>query len=1249
MGSRWQQMHRAAKSAALCCPGLLCSLTRIAAYLKVPGVRFRRADGQGASRERVLRSPSWAGEEARAGRLSAALALAALGVLVGLALAAAPALAAQETYAFDPVRSLTGGCVVTAEDAVPDPGCPEDHAPDQFSRPAGVATDTYGNSYVANEGAPQERLDLFDASGHWILTASMRDLLGQLSEDYKNAIRLELQGGMAVDSLGNLYLGVFIEPEGKETIRAVIRYTPNSYPPDTETKYGSPFTVVSGHFVSVAAVAVGPNDHLYVDTGSSIDEYDSANEGNGLLRTGIGAGILFESKSIAIGSAGEIFASGLRPGAGAIPTKEKPFVSQVYVFDGESGLLKDEIDGSGTDNCAEVKGEKECGFGSSFGKLGLAVEWASGEVFVNDEAADKRPAVYQFRFDEGTEEYVHLSTIEHFFQDVYHAIAIDNGAFSPEPGYLFVTSHPSGVGHHFAFKPLPPPKPPIVQGQDFSGVSTSEALLEAEINPNGKKTRYRFEYVEEDTYLEDIEALGPGHGFDHAARAPEPDASLALGSGFVPAFVPLAGLEPGTTYRFRAVAENCDAEEPGRPCITMGEGKPGEEGDDARFATYPAQPPSPPCPNEAFRSGPSAALPDCRAYELVTPGDTNGHPVGANALIGLQVGAAWSFPLASASGNSIVFQSFGGSLPGFEGSGVFNTEGYRAQRDPVSGWHTEIAGPSGAQSEGPTMVGVSPDHSHWVWKTFHSDEGSLGPDAYYLRQADHSFQPVGRGSLEPAGDTKALARWISAGGTHIVFTSKVQLEENAPPSGTTAIYDYSPMGPTQVVSLLPGEVPLGAGQNASYQGASADGSTVAFKVGGTLYARVDNMETVEVSSEETLFAGLSEDGRWLFYLRPSKAAEGLEPAQGDIFAFDTSEGEAAEPIEAGSGGESIPVNVSPDGSAVYFVSPKQLEEGSAAGEDNLYLWERASESIRFIATLEHTDVTGVKTGTEDRLGGLGLWVSHAVSPNQGGSIAAGIGRGSDPSRTTPDGSAFVFESHANLTEYDSQGRRQIYRYDAADESLRCISCNPTLAPPAGDAKLQSLDSDGSGGLLNALVEIANVSADGRKVFFESLDPLVPADVNGLRDVYEWRAEGVGACGDPGGCLALISSGQGARDSFLYGVTPDGHDVFLLAVDTLLPSDTEAVISVYDARVDGGFDETPQTPCQGEACKEPASTQPNLPAAGSTAFQGPGNRLRPKRRCPKGKRLVRRAGKVRCVKRAKGQRRQRRRGEARAGR
>jgi hypothetical protein len=34
-------------------------------------------------------------------------------------------------------------------------------------------------------------------------------------------------------------------------------------------------------------------------------------------------------------------------------------------------------------------------------------------------------------------------------------------------------------------------------------------------------------------------------------------------------------------------------------------------------------------------------------------------------------------------------------------------------------------------------------------------------------------------------------------------------------------------------------------------------------------------------------------------------------------------------------------------------------------------------------------------------------------------------------------------------------------------------------------------------------------ADGGRVFFDSYDPLVPKDVNGKQDVYEWEADGVG--------------------------------------------------------------------------------------------------------------------------------------------
>ena len=106
------------------------------------------------------------------------------------------------------------------------------------------------------------------------------------------------------------------------------------------------------------------------------------------------------------------------------------------------------------------------------------------------------------------------------------------------------------------------------------------------------------------------------------------EADTQLGAGVVNSFtrtpqVVLPDLAPATTYRFRFVAQSSG----GGPVYGVapegGEASP-TEGLEGTFTT-PA-PPAPlpavdPCPNVLFRSGPSAFLPDCRAYEMVTPVD----------------------------------------------------------------------------------------------------------------------------------------------------------------------------------------------------------------------------------------------------------------------------------------------------------------------------------------------------------------------------------------------------------------------------------------------------------------------------------------------------------------------------------------------------------------------------------------------------------------------------------------------------
>ena len=72
-----------------------------------------------------------------------------------------------------------------------------------------------------------------------------------------------------------------------------------------------------------------------------------------------------------------------------------------------------------------------------------------------------------------------------------------------------------------------------------------------------------------------------------------------------------------------------------------------------------------------------------------------------------------------------------------------------------------------------------------------------------------------------------------------------------------------------------------------------------------------------------------------------------------------------------------------------------------------------------------------------------------------------------------------------------------------------------------------------------------VSDDGSRVFFASPDRLLPQATNGLYNVYEWEADGSGSCNSAdrgGGCLFLLSNGNGPDQAWLVGASADGRDV-----------------------------------------------------------------------------------------------------------
>jgi len=616
---------------------------------------------------------------------------------------------------------------------------------------------------------------------------------------------------------------------------------------------------------------------------------------------------------------------------------------------------------------------------------------------------------------------------------------------------------------------------------------------------------------------------------------------------------------------------------------------------------------------------------------MVTPADSNGRLFHDLA----PWRASWdlfSVDPVSLSGNSFVFETNGGpfSAP-LGGNGQIAGDSWQVARG-ASGWQiSRHITPTGEEMVFPNVGGISADHTYsfvFAGRRLRGleDNGSLavGGEADYLGDPTGHFELTGLGTL--GEERLAQGRYISPGGQHVIFSTGrspggsgwcdeyeeaicpvAKLEPNAPPAGTGAIYDRAADGPTHVVSLLPGNTTPGAGQEAFYQGVSADGSSVAFKVGPPtgspeallaypFYIRVNNgapgEKTLPLDSGATTFGGISVDGRYLYYLTGVNAAEKFT---GDIHRFDTETG--ADKVVNASGDAEI-VNVSADGTHLYFISPSQLDESEGtAGEPNLYVWSGGSP--KFVETVDKADTEGTVALTN--------WASEVVRPKEQGDS----GPGRDPSRTTPDGSVIVFESQAQLTPYDNASHTEIYRYDDSDEGTVCVSCNPSQEPATKDARLQSSDPTE----LQPSTLIHNLSADGNRAFFETPESLVPEDQNAVRDVYEWQQTLEG--GEP----ALISSGSTAEyavvpgafvappPNLLMGASTDGRDVFFATVDPLLPgAPVGGAPMIYDARIDGGFPAPPLSPvpCLDEGCRPPSTPSPPLGNAASAGIESSGN-------------------------------------------
>ena len=270
-------------------------------------------------------------------------------------------------------------------------------------------------------------------------------------------------------------------------------------------------------------------------------------------------------------------------------------------------------------------------------------------------------------------------------------------------------------------------------------------------------------------------------------------------------------------------------------------------------------------------------------------------------------------------------------------------------------------------------------------------------------------------------------------------------------------------------------------------------------------------------------------------------------------------------------------------------------------------------------------------------------------------------------------------SQQSLTGYDNrdansgQPDEEVYLYDAQANRLVCASCNPTGARPVGEHDERQLYQESGirmdpwilweGHWLAATIPgwtpdghdlstgyQPRYLSDSGRLFFDSADALVPQDVNGREDVYEYEPTGEGSCQPPSygqsasdvfnesadGCVGLISAGTGSGDSVFFDASASGNDVFFTTQDGLVPQDTDGASDMYDARVCMQAEPCPSSPAVSPPCTTPDSCraaptpQPPIFGSGPTeTFTGAGNLAPPpptvtkkaskkKVQCPKGK-------------------------------
>lgn len=523
------------------------------------------------------------------------------------------------------------------------------------------------------------------------------------------------------------------------------------------------------------------------------------------------------------------------------------------------------------------------------------------------------------------------------------------------------------------------------------------------------------------------------------------------------------------------------------------------------------------CPNESIRAeAHSLALPECRAYELVTPPFKEGWPPVADAI------AEGPEGMVRATGESF------GIFAGAEGeNGLTTTYLFTRGR---AGWTASATAPPASRYDDAGLTMSSADLARGLWQlpiNGQAEENTISSKEFapYRREADGELELVGPqlpATAPPATRTAGQAASVVGASSDL---SRVLLSINATAEGSASalwsgdeteirgntgywesLYEYAGTGNSEpgLVGVTNRGVPpwrpgaphlnedarlisecgteLGSGAFQSmYNAVSAGGEAVFFTAKhesacaarqppvDELYARIDGQRTIAISE-------------------PTLSVPGRQCTGACLTDETTSAGRR----------EAIFEGASADGSKVFFLTQQPLVNEDEDNAMDLYMAEIAGE------------------GEEAHISRL-VQVSHDPSPGQAADVE-GVARVSENGERVYFVAKGVLTTRPDLSlpaghQTAVEGRDNLYVYDAATGAVAFVS---TLA-----------SNDFSGSRCTELHLVCDwmttdertvqASEDGEYLLFLSHADLTPGDTSTAPQLFEYDAAAE--------TLARVSIGQ----------------------------------------------------------------------------------------------------------------------------